>query len=116
MTNEDKFNKAVDLKIQLHNSLNKESSQIQILLEYEEVIKTEYALNWLLDVAHDRKNIKLYDCITLLSKRFKKYLKLIQDLKVYEHKALYYEMKYNSLRLVEEENRILKEKLIGKGI
>ena len=63
-------------------------------------------LTWLLSIADERKNKKLYDCITLLNKRFKTHQKLINDLMKMEHKAKYYEMMYQSLVLVEKENQI----------
>ena len=116
MTNEDKLNKAIDKKLQLLEALDQESTQVQIYLEMQEVIKTEYSLKWLLSIADERKNKKLYDCITLLSKRFKRYSKLISDLKHYEHKAVYYEMMYNSMIQYKKENEILRSKLIEKGI
>ena len=116
MTNEDKLNKALENKLQTLEALNQESTQVQIYLEMQEVIKTEYSLKWLLSIADERKNKKLYDCITLLSKRFKKHSKLVSDLKSIEHKAVYYEMMYRSLLNVEKENEILKQKLFEKGI
>ena len=116
MSKEKEFNKAVDNKIFLIERENEKSTQVQIALEYGETIKTKFCLDWLLSIADERKNKKLYDCITLLTKRFKRYSKLISDLKHYEHKAVYYEMMYQSLVNVEKENEILRSKLIEKGI
>ena len=116
MTNEDKLKKALEKQLQTLEALNQESTQVQIYLEMQEAIKLEHSIKSLLDLAIERKNKKLYECIDLISKRFKKHSKLVSDLKSIEHKAVYYEMMYNSLVNVEKENEILRSKLIEKGI
>lgn len=114
MTTEERIQYEVNKRIAIYDNLQKESTQVQIAIEYIETMKTEYTVKWLLSVSDERKNKKLYDCITLLNKRFKRHLKLMNDLKHYEHKATYYEMMYKSLVLVEEQNKILREKLMSK--
>lgn len=116
MTNEEKFNKAVDKRIQTLDSLNAESTQIQLALEYAETIKTENCMKWLLSVADERQNKKLHDTITLLDKRFKKHKKLISDLQYYEHKAFYFEMMYNSTKINEKTVDIVKNFMVEKGL
>lgn len=114
MTNEEKLNIAVEKRVGLISALNKESTQTQIFIEYAETEKAKHCMLWLLSIADERKNKKLYDCITLLNKRLEKHAKLISDLKHYEAKANYYEMMYKSMQNYKKENEILVNKLMSK--
>ncbi len=116
MTKEEQIKKEVDNRVKIHEVLQAESTQTQITVEYMETMKTEMCLKWLLSVADERKNKKLYDCITLLSKRFKKHKKLMSDLRHYEAKASYFEMMYDSQKVSEKQVKTLTEILIDRGL
>ena len=111
MTNEQKLNKAVSERIDIHSILQKESTQIQILFEWRETEKAKLCMKWLLSIADERKNKKLYDSITLLSKRLEKHSKLINDLQHYESKANYYEMLYKNQRSSEVQIKVMEDLL-----
>ena len=114
MTNEEKLHKAVSERLDIHSILQKESTHSQLVVEYMETEKAKLCMEWLLSVADERKNLKLYDSITLLNKRLEKHSKLISDLQHYESKAAYYEMMCNSLSNLRNENKILRDKLMSK--
>lgn len=112
MTNQEKFDKAVEKRVGLISAMNQQSTQTQALLEFEETEKAKICMQWLLSVADERKNKKLYDSITLLNRRLEKSSKLISDLMHYEAKASYYEMLCNSLRNGEEQIKKMEELLV----
>lgn len=114
MIEKDRINKEVSKRLDMQSILDQKSTQVQIGIEYAENEKAKHCMRWLLSIADERKNKKLYDTITLLSKRLEKQSKLISDLRHYESKSAYYEMMCDSLVSLRNENKILRDKLMSK--
>lgn len=111
MTSEEKLNIEVDKRVGLIAALNKESTQTQILLEYQETVKTDHCINWLDSINKERKNPKVQDVIDIVRIRISKHKKVVSDLMHYEAKANYYEMLYKGNVSNKEQIKIMEELL-----
>ena len=111
MTNQEQLNKQVNERIDIYNILQKESTAVQIAIEYEETLKAEMCINWLEDMNSKKQNPMITDLINIVKMRFKKHSKLVSDLKHYEAKCTYLESLNDSVKMYRETISILDSKM-----
>ncbi len=114
MTNQQKLDKEVEIRLNLIASANKESSQIQIWVEHGEVIKTNVVLGELLSYAERKKSKKMIEGVRFLKHRLRRQEKLVRDLKYYEGLAYYFKGSAEMVTILRKENQILVDRFINK--
>lgn len=90
--------KEIEEAIELFQIEQGYSSQVQIMLEFRFLATFNTVLKWLGVKSSESKNKQLKEAVFVLQEMSGKYEKALKDLKYYEGKSSYYEMKYKSAK------------------
>lgn len=88
------------------------STQVQIMLEFRFLDTVNIILKWLGVKSGESKNKSLKEAVFVLQQLSSKHEKVLKDLRHYEGKASYYEMKYKSAK----QSETLLNNLMDRGL